>query len=329
MDGPVHAADRVGLTLGNGQLPVALGVGNSPDCLGLALGLQDILLLDGLRSQDQGLLLALGAGDSRLTDPVGFEHDRPPGPLRLHLLVHGGHDVCRWVDSLDLDPDHPYAPLVGGVVEHQAQRHVDGVPGGQEAVQGHVADHVAEVGLGQLGDGHHEVGHVVDEPLCVGGLVVDDGVDGDRDVVLGYDLLGWHVDDLFAHVHADERLDHRDDQLETRVGGRLVPAQLFDDPPLEGADDLDRRCGEHEQDEGDDDQDDYCGHLVFPNAFRLAGGCVCRLSRLRRAVGPRLSCPRSGRPRRGCPRAGGCGRWSRRAIPRGLCVQLRDVRGRV
>ena len=81
-----------------------------------------------LGGKDDRLPVALGPGDGRLLDALGLEHDGPPGPLGLHLLVHGVHDVGRWVDPLDLDADHPDAPLVGGVVEHLAHGDVDVVP---------------------------------------------------------------------------------------------------------------------------------------------------------------------------------------------------------
>jgi hypothetical protein len=75
-----------------------------------------------------------------------------------------------------------------------AELGVDGVAGGERLVELEVADQVAEVGLGELGDGREEVGDVVDEALRIGGLVVHDGVDRDHHVVGGDHLLGRHVD---------------------------------------------------------------------------------------------------------------------------------------
>ena len=60
-------------------------------------------------------------GDGRRTLALGLGDDGSPGALGLHLLVHGVHDVGRGVDALNLDPDDPNAPLVGGVVEDLAQ----------------------------------------------------------------------------------------------------------------------------------------------------------------------------------------------------------------
>ena len=128
MDGPVDAAHCLGLAFGHRELPVPLRVGHGPDGLGLALGHQDGLLPYRLGGQDDRLPFALGPGDCRLAGALGLQDHGTPGPLGLHLLVHGVHHVGRRVDPLDLDADHPDAPLVGGVVEHLAHGDVDVVP---------------------------------------------------------------------------------------------------------------------------------------------------------------------------------------------------------
>ena len=120
VDGGEDALDGLGLALGDGELLVAVGVGDAHDRLGLALRLDDVLLLDALRPQDAGGLLAFGLGD-----------DRPPVPLGLHLTVHRLGDVGRRLDALDLDPDDPRPPLVGGVVEDLAELGVDDLAGGE------------------------------------------------------------------------------------------------------------------------------------------------------------------------------------------------------
>ena len=256
MDGLVHAANGLSLAQGDRLLAEPVGIGDLPDGLGLALGMEDRLLLDTLCVEDPGLPLSLGSGDGRLAVAVGLEHHGSTGSLGLHLLVHGVHDIGGRVDALDLDTDDAHTPLVGRVIEHLSQLDVDGVAGGERRVEAHVADHVPQVGLGQLRDRQDEVGDVVDEPLGIGGLVVDDGIDRDGHVVLGDDLLGRDVDHLLAHVDPEQLLDDRDDHLEARVGGGLVATQLFDEPPLVGVHDLDGLHHKDEQDEGDDAQDD-------------------------------------------------------------------------
>src|SRR5690606_32448442 len=184
---------------------------------------------------------------------------------------------------LDLDTHNADAPLVSGLVEDLPEVQVDGVAAGEGLVELHLADQVSQVGLGQLGDGEDEVADVVDQPLRVGGLVVDDGVDGHHDVVLGDDLLRGDVDDLLAHVDHPHRLDERDDQLETGVDRLLELAELLHDAALIGPDDAYAARDVHEEEEGDDRQEDYQrGHsecsLLGVTTMRVPSTSVIRTS---------------------------------------------------
>jgi hypothetical protein len=149
---------------------------------------------------------------------------------------------------------------------------VDRVARGERTVEFEVADQVAEVGLGELGERHEEVGHVVHEPLRVGGFVVHDGVDRHHHVVGGDDLLRGHVDHLLAHVDELHRLDERQDQVEARVTRGLVLAETFDEPPLVWPHDLDRADQHADADECDDDQDDGDGVHGASRAVGCLGG---------------------------------------------------------
>ena len=113
----------------------------------------------------------------------------------IECMTSGGGSM-RWISTRTTRT--PHLSVASSRIWRRFE--VDRVAAGERLVELHVADEVAQVGLGQLGDGQDEVGDVVDEPLRVGGLVVDDGVDGHDDVVLGDDLLRRHVDDLLAHV---------------------------------------------------------------------------------------------------------------------------------
>ena len=79
------------------------------------------------------------------------------------------------------------------------------------------------------------------------------GIDGDRDVVLGDDFLRRHVDDLLAHVDRTEALEEREDDAQTRVGRFLVAPESFNHTPLVGANDLDahRDVGDHHNNHDD------------------------------------------------------------------------------
>ena len=167
--------------------------------------------------------------------------DGAPRPLGLHLLVHRVDDFGRRVDALDLDAHDARAPLVGGVVEDLAQLGVDRVARRERVVELHVADDVAQVRLCELRDRELEVGDVVGEPLRVGCLVVNDGVDRHDDVVGGDDLLRRHVDHLLAHVDEQDLVDERNDQTHSRVDGDVVLAEPLDEPALIRPDDADAR----------------------------------------------------------------------------------------
>jgi len=265
VDGPVDLLDRLGLALGGGDLAEPLGLGQRLHGFGLTLRLEDLLLADALGLQDGRGLLPLGGLDLGLADAVGLEHARPACALRLHLLVHRRHDVTGGIDALDLHAHHPNTPLVGGVVQDQAQLGVERVARGERLVEREVTDDVAHVGLGQLGDRQDELSYVVQQPSGVGRLVVDHRVDRHDDVVGGDHLLGRYVDHLLTHVDQADPLDERDDQAQPRVASGLVSAQLLDHPLLIRVDDLERGGHHHEQQDGDDDQDDErCFHAGKP-----------------------------------------------------------------
>ena len=76
-----------------------------------------------------------------------------------------------------------------------------------------------ETGVLDVADGGHGV---VD-------LVVDDGVDGDGDGVLGEDLLGRHVEGDRPEVGDDDLVDAGDDEEEAGADG----AALLDAPESE------------------------------------------------------------------------------------------------
>ncbi len=174
-------------------------------------------------------------------------------------------DVRRGIDALDLDPHDARAPLVGRVVEDLAQLGVDRVARRERVVELDIADHVAQVGLREFGDGELEVGDVVREPLRVGGLVVDDGVDRDDDIVGGDDLLRRDVDDLLAHVDEQNPVDEREDQPQSGVDGGVVLPEPFDEPALVRPHDANALGNDDEQDEGEDDEDSDCGfHTATP-----------------------------------------------------------------
>src|SRR3989441_3871000 len=86
---------------------------------------------------------------------------------------------------------------------------------------------------------------------------IDDGVDLDRDVVVGDDLLRWHLEGYRPQVDLDQPVDpERDDQAETGSLQLHEPPQPEQDAPLVFIDDPDCRAQADEDDENDDAEDD-------------------------------------------------------------------------
>jgi len=142
-------------------------------------------LLGALGGQDLRLFLALGLLDRRLAAALGGQDHGPLLAVGPHLLFHRVLDRRRRVDAAQLDAGDAKTPASGGFVEHAAQLPVDLVAGRQRLLQRHAADDVAQRGGGQLLDTDDVVADLIHRRLRVGDLEVHDGVDVDRQVVLG------------------------------------------------------------------------------------------------------------------------------------------------
>ena len=141
---------------------------------------------------------------------------------------------------------------------------------GQCFVELHVADDVAEIGLGQLGDRELEIRDVVEQPGRIGGLEEHHRVHRHHHVVLRDDLLRRNVDDLLAHVDQRELVDEGNQEPQTRVQGGVELAEALDDPPLVRAHDADAPRRDDEQHQRDDSKHDDTGHGVLLAQSRTA-----------------------------------------------------------
>src|SRR5262249_55197888 len=104
----------------------------------------------------------------------------------------------------------------------------------------------------------HVVGDFVGGSLGVGHLEVDDGVDGDDQVVLGDDGLWRAADYLLPQVDVGPQpVDERRDEVEPRVQRPLIAPEAPDDARLRRGDDP-VRAHHGENGEGyDQDEEDY------------------------------------------------------------------------
>src|SRR5712691_369747 len=115
---------------------------------------------------------------------------------------------------------------------------------------------------------------------------VNDGVDFDSDVVVGDDLLRWHLKRDRAQVDLDQAVDaERDDQTQPWTFEVHQPPQPEQDAPLIFVDDPDRRAQSDQDDENDDakdDQSEYAhGSLLLNTLVRRLSSYESRLMRTR------------------------------------------------
>ena len=183
----------------------------------VAFGLENLRLLDSFRLKDLALL-----------DALGFEDGRAFVPFGLHLPRHRLGDVHRRIDLLHLDARDFHAPGVGGLIEHLAEVGVNDVAGDQRLVEGPIANQVAQVGLGQRGAGVAEILHLEFGTHRVDHLVVDDSVYGYGHIVLGDHFLRIHIDDLLAHINADQLVHKGHQEVQTGSHHGVVLAQPHD-----------------------------------------------------------------------------------------------------
>jgi hypothetical protein len=239
-----HGLDGLALTLGTQDRGLPVGLRAQDLGLAVTLGVQDLRLLRALGGEDRGLSLALGGEDDGALLAVG-----------AHLLLHRVLDGRRRVDALELDAIDADAPLAGRLVEDAAQARVDGVATGQRLLEVHATDDVAQRGHRELLDGLDVVGDLVGRSDRVGDLEVDDGVDGDDEVVLGDHRLRREAHDLLAQVDEVAQLvDERHEDVEAGGQRGLVLAEPLDDRGARLGHDL-HRLREHHDDEDDDEQE--------------------------------------------------------------------------
>jgi hypothetical protein len=166
---------------------------------------------------------------------------------------------------------HVDAPPDRRVLDHFAHPLVDHVAAAERLVELHLAYDVAERRARQRLEGVRKILHRVRRLLRIGHAIVNDRVDVDRDIVLRDHGLARKVQHLLAQVDARRRagrdaldpahvgleiadvelprsLDERDEQVQTRAGDAVKPAEPLDHHDLRLADDLDRADDDRERD---------------------------------------------------------------------------------
>src|SRR5215217_1859896 len=212
-------------------------------------GRRAIQFVGGLTKPLGRLVLALGGDD--LGPPLAFALGLP-GHRPLHLL--------GYLDVLDLDNAHLYAPGFGLLVYDGLKLGVYDLTVGEQIVEVFLAKDAPQGGLGNLGGRLHEVLDLDDALVGIHNPEVDNGGHASRHVVAGYDVLGRHVHRDRSQVHLDHPVHERDEEEEPRPFGAAAinPPEAEHDPPLVLLEDLDG-AGQQEQSDNNDyghDHDD-------------------------------------------------------------------------
>ncbi|PAV66231.1 hypothetical protein WR25_24882 [Diploscapter pachys] len=205
---------------------------------GIAIG----RLTPSLGFEDPRLLLAFCPQDFRSARALGLQDVGALLALGLHLPAHGGDDIGRRADVLDLDAGDLDPPGHRRMIDHRQQSRVDLVALRQRFIEVHRPHHGAQVGRRQLQQRGIEVRNLIGRLGRVEHLEEDDAVGRDDRIVLGDDLLTRNVDHLLHHVHlAPHAIKEGGVEVEARARRGRVSAEMFDRILIALANDLDAR----------------------------------------------------------------------------------------
>src|SRR6187402_412367 len=210
----------------------------------------------GLCGEQGGSFDELGGG---VELALGMDDLGAAFTLGLSLLGHGTQHVLRHVDLFHFNGDDLYAEGRGVAVDDGLHTAVQGVAMGEEFIEIDFAENTAERGLRKLEGlvdvvAHLDYGqHRIDHPQR------QDGVDLERNVVAGDDILRWDLHRFLPETHTHDLVERTEDEDDTGAGGVLADAaQTEDNGPLilfqnlDGVDQVKRnddagdqeRCGE-------------------------------------------------------------------------------------
>src|SRR5215213_9252957 len=218
--------------------------------------------LDGRRAIQPvgGLSEPLG----RLVLALGGDDLRPPLALAFGLPGHRPLHLLGYLDVLDLDDAHLYAPGFGLLVYDGLKLGVYGLPVGEQIVEVFLAQDAPQGGLGNLRGRLHEI---LDLDYALVGIhhpEVDNGGHAGRHVVARYDVLRGHVHRDRPQVYLDHPVHEWDEEEEPWPfsAAAINPPEAEHDPPLVLFEDLDGAGQQEQSDETDDGHDHYDRHYT-------------------------------------------------------------------
>ncbi len=232
------------------------GVGHGLDGGGFALRIVDGRLLLPFRSRDEGLALAFGDVDGLLTRTFRGGDHGALFTLGGNLALHGVQDFVGRGEILDFVAQHLHAPGGGGIVERIHHAVIDELAFFEGLVEFELADHRAQRGLRQLGDGDDVVRRAIAGTHGVGHLEIQHAVHGELGVVFGDTDLAGHVErNFFQRVFVGHAVDEGNDDVQPRLQGGVVAAETLQNPGVLLWHDLDAAADEQHGDDGQDDGD--------------------------------------------------------------------------
>src|SRR5262249_53768798 len=228
----LHSLEAAGFVNRFGHFAQALcrGRRDRENGLGLAFGNVDLLLAVRFRLLDHLLLLTLRGVDRSIAHALGLQNHGTLLAFGAHLLFHGGQNIFRRRDVLDLITQHFYAPRITRLVEFADHRDVDMHALFEGAVQIDLSNLAAKRGLRQLRDREHVARNAVAGPRRVQHFQVKDPINADLYVVTrDTNLLGNVQGRFFQRVPVTDHIHKWSENVKTRPQNLLEFAQALDD----------------------------------------------------------------------------------------------------
>src|SRR6185436_6831922 len=152
--------------------------------------------------------------------------------LGLGFLRHCALHVVGEDNVFDLDRRYLRAPRLRVLVDHVLDLLIYAGRIGKKLVETEASHDVAHSGLADLIDRIVDIFNHDHRLFGIGNVIVGDGCDVDRDVVLRDDFLRWNLHCDGAQGYAHQLLDGKEDEREPRPAHAFEFSEKKNDPAL-------------------------------------------------------------------------------------------------